>query len=598
MKINRYDKDEELNSKADFSYISMLIKYVAPHALEIIAILLISFVTSILELLPPYFISIVLDKCLPESNYKLLLILGGILIVGNITMMFCIRFRSIWSHNMAMNIIKDLRSDLFRHMQHLPFTFFDSRPHGKILVRVVNYINTIAGLLSDGFLNIIINIFKMVVILIFMLMLDVKFTFVCLLGLPIFTVVLMFIKTYHRKAWQRYSAKQSNMNAYIQESISGMKITQSFAREEENSKIFDGLCNDSKKSWMTSAAIGGISPRFVTVLSTFILAIIYYIGTKSIGAGFLTVGVLISFASFVSRFWEPIIALTNLYNELVNCAAYIERIFQMLNEPLVIEDNPEAEVMEGCSGNVSFNNVTFSYDPGTTPNILENVSFDVKKGDSIALVGPTGAGKSTVINLLARFYDIQGGSITIDGKDIRGLTLNSLRSQMGIMLQDSFLFSGTIADNIRYGKLDATDEEVIEASKAVCAHDFIMEFPDGYNTIVTEGGSSLSAGQKQLIAFARALLADPAILILDEATSSIDTETEIALQTGLDRLLKGRTSFVIAHRLSTIKNSTKIMYIADKCIAEAGTHEELLEKGGRYTELYMAQYKFLEKSID
>ena len=270
----------------------------------------------------------------------------------------------------------------------------------------------------------------------------------------------------------------------------------------------------------------------------------------------------------------------------------------MLNEPLVIEDNPDAETMDKCDGNVSFSNVTFSYEPGSTPNILENVSFDVKKGESIALVGPTGAGKSTVINLLARFYDIQDGSITIDGKDIRKLTLNSLRSQMGIMLQDSFLFSGTIADNIRYRKLDATDEQIVEASKAVCAHDFIMEFPDGYDTIVTEGGSSLSAGQKQLIAFARALLADPAILILDEATSSIDTETEIALQKGLDRLLKGRTSFVIAHRLSTIKNSTRIMYIADKSIAEAGTHDELLKKGGRYTELYMAQYKFLEKTVD
>ena len=255
---------------------------------------------------------------------------------------------------------------------------------------------------------------------------------------------------------------------------------------------------------------------------------------------------------------------------------------------------PDAEELKITDGNLSFNNVTFSYGDNS-PNILEDVSFDVKSGETIALVGPTGAGKSTVINLISRFYDINSGSITIDGKDIKHATLKSLRSQMGIMLQDSFLFSGTIADNIRYAKLDATDEEVIEASKAVCAHDFIKNFPDGYNTVVTEGGSSLSAGQKQLIAFARALLADPAILILDEATSSIDTETEIMLQKGLERLLVGRTSFIIAHRLSTIKNSSRIMYIADKGIAECGSHDELMDIKGKYYDLYMAQYKFLEQ---
>ena len=255
---------------------------------------------------------------------------------------------------------------------------------------------------------------------------------------------------------------------------------------------------------------------------------------------------------------------------------------------------PGAKELQKAEGNVSFENVTFRYEEGAH-NILENVSFDVKAGQRIAIVGPTGAGKSTIINTLARFYNIQGGKITIDGEDIKNVTLKSLRSQMGIMLQDSFLFSGTIMDNIRYSKRDATDEEVVEAAKAVCAHDFIMEFPDGYNTEVNEGGSMFSAGQKQLIAFARALLADPAILILDEATSSNDTETEIVLQKGLDKLLEGRTSFIIAHRLSTIKNSDRIMYICDKKIAESGTHDELIEKKGRYYKLYMAQYKFLEQ---
>lgn len=593
MAVNRYDKDEELNVKVDFSYMSMLKKYIKPHMKTIIVVVLLMFAAAFLELLPPYFLSIVLDKCLPESDYKTLIIMGVFLMISNLLLWLYLRIKPMISHTMSMDIIKDVRSDLFKHMQKLPLAFFDSRPHGKILVRVVNYVNTIANLLSNGIFDMITNIFKMFVILGFMFAMDVQFTLICISGLPIFATILILIKTKHRRAWQRYSAKQSNLNAYIQESISGMKITQSFAREEENAKIFDKLCDDSRVHWMKSLVIGAANPRFVSVLSMIITLIVYLVGVKRVGMDTMQIGTIIAFASYISRFWDPVIVLTNFYNEIINCAAYIERIFQMMDEPLVIEDMPDAKELPKVRGDVSFENVTFSYEKDS-PNILENVSFDVKKGETIAFVGPTGAGKSTVINLLSRFYELNDGRITIDGQDIKHVTLKSLRSQMGIMLQDSFLFSGTIADNIRYSRLDATDEEIIEASKAVCAHDFIMEFPDGYDTMVTEGGSSLSAGQKQLIAFARALLADPAILILDEATSSIDTETEIVLQKGLERLLEGRTSFIIAHRLSTIKNSSRIMYISNKGIAECGTHDELLEKGGKYADLYMAQYKFLE----
>ena len=593
MAVNRYDKDEELNVKVDFSYLGMIKKYLPGHGKEIAVVLISMIITAVLDLLPPFFLSVVLDRCLPGKNYRLLIIISSLLLFSYLMRWGLDRVRSFNSHNMSMTIIKDIRYDLFTHMQYLPFSYFDSRPHGKILVRVVNYVNTISNLLSNGFFEIVTNFFKIFAILFFMFTMDVTFTLVCLAGVPIFILIIVIVRKAHRKSWQKFSAKQSNLNAYIQESISGMKITQSFAREEENERIFDELCEDTKRARIKAVIIALTTPRFVNIISSGTLILVYIVGVNMVSAGSVGIGALIAFATYVSRFWDPVVSLTTVYNEFVNCAAYLERIFQMMEEPLVIENLPDAKELGEIKGRVKFDNVTFSYEKNT-PNILENMNFEVAPGETIALVGPTGAGKSTVINLISRFYDLNCGKILIDGEDIRHVTLKSLRSQMGIMLQDSFLFSGTIKDNIRYAKPDATDEEIIEASKAVCAHDFIMEFPDGYDTEVTEGGSSLSAGQKQLIAFARALLADPRILILDEATSSIDTETEKTLQKGLERLLEGRTSFIIAHRLSTIKNSSRIMYIADKGIAECGTHDELMGKRGRYYDLYMAQYKFLE----
>lgn len=593
MAVNRYDKDEELNVKVDFSYLGMIRRYLPGHSKEIALVLFAMIVTAILDLLPPFFLSIVLDKCLPDKNYRLLIMVSSLLLISYLVRWVLDRVRSFNSHNMAMTVIKDIRSDLFTHMQHLPFSFFDSRPHGKILVRVVNYVNTISNLLSNGFFEMVTNIFKIIAILFFMFTMDVTFTLVCLAGVPVFVLIVVFVRRAHRKSWQKFSAKQSNLNAYIQESISGMKITQSFAREEENARIFDELCEDTKRARVKAIVIALTTSRFVSIISTATLISVYAVGVNMVSMGTVGIGALIAFATYVSRFWDPVVSLTTVYNEFVNCAAYLERIFQMMDEPLVIENLPDATELGEIEGRVCFDSVTFAYEKGLA-NVLENMNMEVEKGETIALVGPTGAGKSTIVNLISRFYDPNEGKITIDGADIRHVTLKSLRSQMGIMLQDSFLFSGTIKDNIRYAKPDATDEEIIEASKAVCAHDFIMQFPDGYDTEVTEGGASLSAGQKQLIAFARALLADPRILILDEATSSIDTETEKALQKGLERLLVGRTSFIIAHRLSTIKKSSRIMYIADKGIAECGSHDELIEKKGKYYDLYMAQYKFLE----
>lgn len=593
MAKNRYDQDEESNQKISLSAIKKVVKYFKGYGKTFAIALTLMLTIAFINLMPPYFISIVIDKCLPEKDFVLLIGLALILIISFALVVKLDSKRALHINTMAGNVIKKIRADLFAHLQHLPLSYFDSKPHGKILVRIVNYFHVITNLVANGIFDMITNIFKMVIILFFMLTMDIQFTIVCIIVLPVFAALLILIRSNHSKAYQSYSSKQSNLNAYLQESIAGIKITQSFVREQINEEIFSGLCKENKKAFMKAKIFELAIPMMVTLLSVGTVMAVYTLGVGRINSGNITVGMLLAFVAYVKEFWQPVITLTSLYNEIVNASVYFERIFEMMEEPLVIEDAPDAADIGETKGHVDFKNVTFAYEP-QSPNILEDVSFSIASGESVALVGPTGAGKSTIINLLARFYDINGGKILIDGKDISKVTQSSLRGQMSIMLQDSFLFSGTIMENIRYSRPEATDNEVIEAAKTVCAHDFITEFAQGYNTYINEGGASLSAGQKQLIAFARALLADPKILILDEATSSIDTETEIALQQGLGRLLEGRTSFIVAHRLSTIKNCDTIMYIDNKNIAEYGTHDELIEKKGKYYNLYMAQFEFLE----
>ncbi|KAI4453970.1 atp-binding cassette sub-family b [Holotrichia oblita] len=385
------------------------------------------------------------------------------------------------------------------------------------------------------------------------------------------------------------------MNAYIHESIAGMKITQGFVREDENLGIFEDVAGSVKKTWLDACRIMFLLGPAAENISIWTTAFLYVCGVSwMIGDSSITVGVLVAFVGYVGRFWGPINNIANVYNSIVVNMTYLERIFEAIDEPVIVKDLPGAGILPDINGSVDFRNVTFSYDPGRP--VLNNVSFKCKPGDTIALVGPTGAGKTTVVNLLSRFYDLDSGEILLDGTDIKTVTLKSLRSQMGIMMQDSFIFSGTIMDNIRYSKPDASDAAVISAAKAVRAHDFITEMENGYNTEVNERGSRLSVGQRQLISFARALLANPKILILDEATSSIDTKTELLLQQGLEQLLKGRTSFIIAHRLSTIKNADTIMYIDHGKICEAGNHDVLMNKKGAYYDLYTAQYTFLNEA--
>lgn len=591
MARNKYDVDEVVEQKFDIKQLKRLVDYIRPYKGKMLFVLVLMLSSSGLGMFLPKFLQIEMDKYIPDKDIKsivMLTALAGVIVLYSV---ISTRIKIDVTTKVGQDIIHTIREDIFKHLQELPFSYYDERPHGKIQVRVVNYVNNLSDLLSNGIINTITDLCNLIFILIFMFAMSPKLTLICLCGLPVLVIYVVFLKRRQSHAWQVQSNKQSNLNAYIAESINGIRVTQAFVREEKNMNIFNDLSMSYRNAWLKAVYYNFAMGPMVDLISTITTSFIYVVGVSCIingGQSGVTVGVLIAFTAYISRFWAPINTIASFYNSLLTAISYLERIFETIDEPVEVKDAPDATDMPPIKGDVSFENVKFSYEDGVP--ILKDVSFDVKQGQTIAIVGPTGAGKTTIVNLLSRFYNVDSGKVLIDGIDISKVKIHSLRTQMGVMMQDSFIFSGTIMDNIRYGNKTATDEEVIKAAKTVCAHDFIMEMEDGYNTQVNERGSRLSVGQRQLISFARALLADPAILILDEATSSIDTETEIVLQEGLNNLLKGRTSFIIAHRLSTIKNADTIMYIDKGGIVEAGSHDELLENKGAYYELYMSQY--------
>lgn len=593
MARNKYDVDESLESEFNLSHLKRLFTYVTPYRKDLFITILLMLTSSALGMLTPKFLMKIIDVYIPNEDIRGVIIICVLLFIINIIIMINLRLKVRITTRLGQNIIHQIRSDIFTHLQKLPFSYYDSRPHGKIQVRVVNYVNSLSDLLSNGIVNTITDLFSLFFIVGFMLSINIRLTIICLIGLPILMGLIFFIKTRQRVAWQIQSNKSSNLNAYIAESINGIRVTQSFVRERENIQIFNNLSQNYSTAWMNAVKYNFMLWPAIDNISTLTTSAIYVLGIQWItdGVAGITTGVLIAFTGYIGRFWAPINTLASFYNSLLTAMSYLERIFETIDEKVLVTDRKGATLMPPIVGDVEFKNVYFSYEDNVP--ILRGVSFHVNPGETYAIVGPTGAGKSTIINLISRFYNLDSGELLIDGIDINSVTIASLRKQMGVMLQDSFIFSGTIMDNIRYGNMEATKEEVMEAAKTVCAHEFIMNLENGYDTAVNERGSRLSSGQRQLISFARALLADPKILILDEATSSIDTETEILLQEGLAKLLKGRTSFIIAHRLSTIKNATKIMYIDDGQIQELGNHEELMKQKGHYYELYMSQYEFL-----
>ena len=598
-KMLRQIDDEALERPFNKAQFIRLLKYMVPYKKNVIIALILMTIATLCSLGSTMLLSRAVDaldkgaEANPGAMASLLYNIIGMVVLAVVGAL-CTRHRIRLMDTAGRKALATLREDLFKHIQGLSFSFFDSRSPGKILVRVINDVNSLNDLFTNGIVNVLIDCFTLVLLLIIMLCVNWQLTLLALCIIPVLFLIIFKIKREMRKRWQITRMKTSNMHGYLHESLSGMRVTEAFVREDENLDTFSNVNDDIRKSWMRAIQINNAFWPVLDITGTIGTILVYFVGISLMGraAAPLALADLLLIIWYLGRFWEPLNTLSNFYNNILSATASMERIFEIMDTSADVQDKPGAYDLPPIKGEVKFDHVSFYYDPEKP--VLNDVNFTAQPGQTIALVGASGAGKSTIVNLISRFYDVCGGAVKIDGHDIRDVKIDSLRKQMSVMMQESFIFSGTIMDNIRYGRLDATDEEVIEAAKAVHAHDFIMEMEKGYQTEVNERGSSLSTGQRQLISFARALLNDPKILILDEATSSIDTHIELLIQDALEVLLRGRTSFVIAHRLSTIRNADCIMVMRDGKIAERGNHDELIKiENGQYKELCDAQYRFL-----
>lgn len=593
MAKNTINQDERVISLKGKEIFKRLFNYMLPYKRKVASILILMFIVTGIGLLSPMLLSLAIDNFIVARDIKGLVLIGAGLIGLNLVSMYANKYATFNMNKTTHNILKTIRQELYEHIQKLSFSFFDERPVGKILARVVGDVNSLSELFNKSVTTVMPQILTLILVTIIMFLMNVKLALISMIMLPPLILGLSILELISRKRWQVFRQKRSNLNGFTHESFSGIKIIQNFTFEKESKKRFKSSVGEMRGGFINAVKVNDWLWAIVEASFGISTLIIFLVGAKLIRSGEISIGQITAFISYTSMFWRPILNISSYYNILITNFAAAERIFEIMDIKPGIDEMESAELMPKIKGRVEFENVSFAYEKDT--KVLHNVSFKVKPGENIALVGPTGAGKTTITSLISRFYDTTEGRVLIDGKDISKVNLYSLRSQMGVMLQDTFLFSASIKENIRYGKLDATDEEIIAAAKAVNAHEFIMKLEKGYDTQVNERGSRLSVGQRQLISFARALLANPRILILDEATSNIDTATEILVQKGINKLLAGRTSFVIAHRLSTIRDCDKIMVIDEGKIVEAGTHEELLSRRGSYYKLYMSQYSFLKE---
>ncbi len=589
MQVNKYDEDEK-NTSFRFSNYKRGLTYIKKYKAKLIIVFLLNFLSIIASLFITKILQYVIDKIIPNNNFERL---WAIALLACIFMLIAVILKKKYLEILAyvnQNIVEDIKNDLFSHIQYLSANYYDTRPHGKILVRLTDYANDVSTLITDKLVATILNFFNMLIVTIFMLTTNVELTIIVLIGISILSMIFAFTAKIKRKHKLLINNKNANLNAYLIETLRGMETTNAFHREEKNEEIFNHLSEDWKKANCNYLKVGNIGWFSVQNISHFVYAAIYFVGAMFLYPN-ISVGTIVAMGNYSVQFWKPMEDLFTTFDEFINSMTYLERIFETMDEKIQIQDTKDAIDMK-INGEIEFRNVDFSYVENV--KVLDNVSFKIKPKEKIAIVGPTGSGKTTIANLIGRFYNIDSGNILIDGVDIKHIKLTSLRKQIAIMQQENYLFSTSIMENLKYGVDNITDKQVIAMCKKLNVHDWILNFKEGYNTILRANGSNLSDGQKQILCYIRTIINNPQILVFDEATSKMDVKTEKMLQSLTNEFIKNKTVITIAHRLDSIVNSDKIIFMKEKHIKQIGTHEELMQLKGDYYELYHSQEEVLK----
>ncbi len=581
-KKNTYFQDEVIKKKFDIRQFGRVLRYMSPYKGYFILVGVLMLVSAGLAMITPLLLKEIINNVVVTEEYQTL-----VFIIASMSVIALLEITVNFFHQRIMGIVGhkiicDVRKEIFYKLQELPFDYFDSKPNGKIVVRVTDYVNDLANFFSNYVLNLLSYAVKLIIVTFFMLGLSPRLTGIVFAVVIPMMASIFTLRYFIRKEFAKLRAKNSNRSAFLVETIMGEKIVKSYNRTKSSEDIYNEIHDGCVQQWLRIFRRNELNTPIVETFWNFGTVCLYGVALSMIlgGSANVNAGLVVAFTSYMTQFSGPLTMIAILIQQLAQVSSNLEQVFDTIDYPVEIANEADCEVLSNVAGQVDFNDITFAYDEDV--NILEHFDLHVKPGETIALVGPTGAGKTTVINMLTRFYDVKEGSVCIDGKDVRKVTLDSLRKEVGVLMQEPFIFKGTILENIRYGRPDATDEECIEAAKSIYANTFIERFTDGYNHALEERGAGLSAGEKQLLSFARIILKNPSVVILDEATSSIDTETEALIQKALKKLLRGKTSFMVAHRLSTIRSADRILYISNKGIAEQGSHDELMALKGLY----------------